>query len=251
MSQPATPGLPPRRLAWDVLQAGAYADVALERALREQSLAGPDRGLATELAYGAIRRRRSLDGWLDRLGRVPARKQPPKLRWLLHIGLYQLLWMERIPTSAAVNTCVALAKGGGLSRLAPVVNGLLRSAVRAREAGEQLERPADPAQALALEHSLPDWFAPLLLNWRGAEGAAATAAACNQVPTLDLRVNPLRSSREQVQEDLAAAGINTRLIAGCPQGLQVEGHGGDLRRWPPPRSARRPVRRLRCGSTGG
>ena len=212
--------------------AGAYADVALERALREQALAGPDRGLATELAYGAIRRRRYLDGWLDRLGRVPARKQPPKLRWLLHIGLYQLLWMERIPASAAVNTCVALAKGGGLSRLAPVVNGLLRSAGRAREAGEQLERPADPAQALALEHSLPDWFTPLLLNWRGAEGAAAVAAACNEVPTLDLRVNPLRSSREQVQEDLAAAGINTRLIAGCPQGLQVEGHSGDLRRWP-------------------
>ena len=168
------------------MAAGAYADVALERALRDCSLTGPDRGLATELAYGAIRRRRSLDGWLDRLGRVPARKQPPKLRWLLHIGLYQLLWMERIPVSAAVNTCVALAKAGGLARLAPVVNGLLRSAQRAKEAGEKLERPADMAQALALEHSLPDWFTPLLLQWRGAEGAAAVASSCNKVPTLSL-----------------------------------------------------------------
>ena len=212
--------------------AGAYADVALERALRDGSLAGPDRGLATELVYGAIRRRRSLDGWLDRLGRVPARKQPPKLRWLLHIGLYQLLWMERIPVSAAVNTCVALAKAGGLARLAPVVNGLLRSAQRAKEAGEELERPADMAQALALEHSLPDWFTPLLLQWRGAEGAAAVASSCNKVPTLDLRVNPLRRSRETVQEDLAAAGVTTRPIPDCPQGLQVEGHSGDLRRWP-------------------
>ena len=94
--------------------AGAYADVALERALREQALAAPDRGLATELAYGAIRRRRSLDGWLDRSGRVPARKQPPKLRWLLHIGLYQLLWMERIPASAAVNTCRCPGERGGV-----------------------------------------------------------------------------------------------------------------------------------------
>ena len=212
--------------------AGAYADVALERALREASLAGPDRGLATELAYGAIRRRRSLDGWLDRLGKVPARKQPPKLRWLLHVGLYQLLWMERIPASAAVNTCVALAKTGGLARLAPVVNGLLRSALRAREAGEELAVPAEPAQALALEHSLPDWFTALLLEWRGAEGAAAVAAASNQVPTLDLRVNCLRASREQVQTALAAAGITSRPIAGCPQGLQVDGHSGDLRRWP-------------------
>ena len=102
--------------------AGAYADVALERALRDQPLQSQDRGLATELAYGAIRRRRWLDAWLDRLGKVPALKQPPKLRWLLHLGLYQLFWMQRIPASAAVNTSVELAKAVGLARLAPVVN---------------------------------------------------------------------------------------------------------------------------------
>ena len=65
--------------------------------LRERDLKPSDRGLVTELAYGAIRQRRTLDAWLDRLGKVPAEKQPPKLRWLLHVGLYQLLLMERIP----------------------------------------------------------------------------------------------------------------------------------------------------------
>ena len=159
MTQPQTKGLAPRRLAWEVLQAvaaGAYADVALERALREHPLVGADRGLATELAYGAIRRRRPLDAWLDRLGKVPALKQPPKLRWLLHVGLYQLLWMERIPASAAVNTTVDLAKAVGLARLAPVVNGMLRSALRAQESGQLLDIPTDWAAALSLEHSLPD-----------------------------------------------------------------------------------------------
>ena len=113
LSDSAPIGLLPRRLAWDVLQAvaaGAYADVALERVLRERDLKPSDRGLVTELAYGAIRQRRTLDAWLDRLGKVPAAKQPPKLRWLLHVGLYQLLLMERIPDSAAVNTAVELAK---------------------------------------------------------------------------------------------------------------------------------------------
>ena len=127
LSDSAPIGLLPRRLAWDVLQAvaaGAYADVALERVLRERDLKPSDRGLVTELAYGAIRQRRTLDAWLDRLGKVPAAKQPPKLRWLLHVGLYQLLLMERIPDSAAVNTAVELAKASkGLARLAPVVNG--------------------------------------------------------------------------------------------------------------------------------
>ena len=105
-SAPAT-GVVPRRLAWEVLEAvaaGAYADVALERVLRGQSVSPADRGLVTELAYGAIRQRRRLDAGLDRLGKVPAAKQPPRLRWLLHIGLQQLLAMDRVPASAAVST---------------------------------------------------------------------------------------------------------------------------------------------------
>ena len=236
MAGSAPIGLLPRRLAWDVLQAvaaGAYADVALERVLRERDLKPSDRGLVTELAYGAIRQRCTLDAWLDLLGKVPAAKQPPKLRWLLHVGLYQLLLMERIPDSAAVNTAVELAKASkGLARLAPVVNGVLRAALRAREAGETLQLPNDLAAQLAQAHSLPDWFTRLLIEWRGAEGAAAVASACNRVPDLDLRVNRLRSSPAQVQQDLAAAGISSEPIVGCPDGLRISGHSGDLRHWP-------------------
>ena len=131
-----------------------------------------------------------------------------------------------------MNTTVDLAKAVALARLAPVVNGMLRSALRARESGQLLDTPADWAAALALEHSLPDWLPPLLLQWRGAEGAAAVAAACNQVPSLDLRVNPLRASRAEVMAALEIAGISSHPIDGCPQGLQVEGHKGDLRSWP-------------------
>ena len=214
------------------MAAGAYADVALERALRDRPLQGPDRGLATELAYGAIRQRRRLDGWLDRVGRVPAQKQPPKLRWLLHVGLYQLFWMERVPDSAAVNTCVELAKTHGLARLAPVVNGILRAALRARDQGESPSCSGDAAVQLAFEHSLPDWLAELLLQWRDQEGATAVAAACNQVPPLDLRVNRLRATPAGVAEALAEAGHATAPIPDCPDGLTLLGSSGDLRRWP-------------------
>ena len=118
--------------------AGAYADVALERELQRHPLEGADRALATELAYGTIRQRRLLDAWLDALGKVPAARQPPKLRWLLHLGLYQLLFSSRVPASAAVSTTVELAKRGKLGRLAPVANGLLRACGRRRaEAGPE------------------------------------------------------------------------------------------------------------------
>lgn len=233
-------GLAPRLLAWNGLQAvaaGAYADAALERLLARQPLAGPDRALATELVYGAIRQRRLLDAWIDALGRVPAERQPPRLRWLLHVGLYQLLFCERIPAAAAVSTTVELARAGGLARLAPVVNGLLRSLLRRRGASPSepwsgLEMPADPAAALALRQSLPDWLAIALHTWLPAERAEAFAQACNAPPALDLRCRRGRLSREALLEAFASAGVAAEPLAEGPDALTLRDRPGDLRALP-------------------
>jgi 16S rRNA (cytosine967-C5)-methyltransferase len=214
---------------------GAYADVALERELQRHPLEGADRALATELAYGAIRQRRLLDAWLDALGKVPAARQPPKLRWLLHLGLYQLLFSSRVPASAAVSTTVELAKRGGLGRLAPVANGLLRACGRRRgEAGPEPWEglgplPVDPAASFGLRHSLPPWLAELALQWPDPE---AFGLACNQPPALDLRVNPLRSSRDAVLAAFAAAGLEAAPLPELPNGLTLLGRSGELRALP-------------------
>ena len=226
------------------MAAGAYADAALERELARhaQGLGPQDRALATELLYGAVRQRRLLDAWIDAHGRVPAERQPPTLRWLLHVGLYQLLFSERVPAAAAVHTTVGLAKQGGLARLAPVVNGLLRSVLRRRDAlaarpGHSdpwlgLTLPADPAQALGLRHSLPAWLAEELAGWLTPERAEAFAQACNRPPSLDLRVNPLRGSREALQAELAAAGVAADPLPECAAGLVLRDRPGDLRHLP-------------------
>ena len=228
-------GLAPRLVAWRVLEAvgdGAYADLALERELKRQPLPPRDRALATELAYGAIRQRRQLDAWLDRYGKVPAAKQPPRLRWLLHIALQQLLFADRVPSSAAVSTAVELAKRQRLLKLAPVVNGVLRAVVRALEAGESLPLPAEPKQRLALEQSLPDWLVNELWQCIGPERTTALAQAANRIPSLDLRVNPLRTTLEQQLQALAAAGIEAQPIADLPQGISLLGRPGSLTQLP-------------------
>ena len=237
-------GLRPRLLAWQVLQAvagGAYADGALERVLqRAGSLPAADRALLTELAYGTIRQQGLLDGWLDQLGKVPASRQPPKLRWVLQIGAYQLLFCGGIPPSAAVNTSVELARAVGLARLAPVVNGMLRALGRRHgQDGEQggdpwagLALPPEPAASLALRRSLPAWLAQALLSWLPPDQAEAVAAASNAAPQLDLRVNRLRTNREQLQQDLAAAGAASEPITGLEQALALTGRSGELRRLP-------------------
>ncbi|KEF41357.1 MAG: 16S rRNA methyltransferase [Cyanobium sp. CACIAM 14] len=236
----------PRQLAWQVLQAvaaGAYADGALERELaamarRGVGLSPADRALATEIAYGAIRQRQLLDGWIDALGRVPAQRQPPALRWLLHVGLYQLLFSRRVPAAAAVSTTVALARRARLGRLAPVANALLRGLLRRRERLEASEPwdglplPADPAAALALRRSLPSWLAAELLGWLPPEQADAFGVACNAVPALDLRVNPLRTSRRALLERFAAAGVAARALPDLPHGLTLLERTGDPRQLP-------------------
>jgi 16S rRNA (cytosine967-C5)-methyltransferase len=253
----AAVGLAPRLAAWRVLQAvaaGAWADAALERELARRLLGPADRALATELAYGAIRQRRLLDAWLDAHGRVPAQRQPPKLRWLLHLGLYQLLFSDRVPAAAAVSTSVELARHAGLERLAPVVNGLLRTVLRARErAGSHLgaeagagsgagagpgepclglQLPADPVVAFAVRHSLPDWIGALLLEWLPPPRAEAFARACNAPPPIDLRVNRLTASREAVLEALAAAGVAAVALPELADGVTLLERSGDVRGLP-------------------
>jgi 16S rRNA (cytosine967-C5)-methyltransferase len=224
---------------------GAYADLALERELQRCDLPPADRALATELAYGAIRQRLLLDAWLDVLGRVAAARQPPKLRWLLHLGAYQLLFSQRVPAAAAVSTSVELAKRVGLARLAPVVNGMLRELLRRRQGlvpplGSGLEPwrglplPEDACGSLALRHSLPLWLAELLLQWLPPERAEAFAQACNQAPPLDLRVNRLRGSREALLDELSVAAVAAEPLAGTglEQAITLQGRVGDPRQLP-------------------
>ena len=216
----------PRLVAWKVLRsvaAGAFADVALEREFRRYGnrLNAADRALTTELAYGAVRQRRLLDHWLDYCGALPPQRQPPMLRWLLHLGLYQLLFTHRIPAAVAVSSSVALAKAHGLGRLAAVVNGLLRNVVRCRQRRSAPPLPRRIATRLGVQHSLPDWLADLLLQWLPEGEAMAFAALANRPPHLDLRVNRLRASVGAVQAAWAAVDQPLLPIAMAPQGLQL------------------------------
>ena len=219
----------------EVIQAagrGAFADIALERIFKLYSFEPIDKALITELSYGAIRQRYFLDCWIDCLGKVSAKKQPPLLRWLLHLGLYQVFKMERIPPSAAINTTVELAKTHHLTKLAPVVNGILRSALRSKEKGHQLPKSKNPSLELAKNESLPFWLAEELIAWKGVEDACDIAKAFNTIRPIDIRVNKLKADLKDVKESFDSCGIKNQLIPNCPYGLEVHAGIGEPKKWP-------------------
>ncbi len=228
-------GLDARKASWEVIQAvggGAFADVALERIFKLYPFKSIDKALITELSYGAIRQRYFLDCWIDYLGKVPAQKQPPLLRWLLHLGLYQILKMKRIPPAAAINTTVELAKTHNLKKLAPVVNGILRSALRSKEKKLLLPKSTNQSLELAKNESLPIWLAGELIAWKGVEDANKIAKAFNIISPIDIRVNKLRADLKDVKKLFDSCGINNQVIPSCPYGLEVRAGVGEPRKWP-------------------
>jgi 16S rRNA (cytosine967-C5)-methyltransferase len=203
-------------------QKGLYTDIALDQGLKTANLADLDRSLTTELVYGIVRRKRSLDSLIDQLGKKSSQHQPPDLRRILYLGLYQLRYLEQIPASAAVHTSVELAKQNGFRSLAGVVNGILRQYERRREKnGDPLQLPTAIIPRLGILHSFPDW---LIEQWLGEWGEEETSQLCqwfNQPAKIDLRVNPLKTSREALQIALQSVGVETQPLPYLPQALRL------------------------------
>ncbi|MBF2064430.1 MAG: 16S rRNA (cytosine(967)-C(5))-methyltransferase [Calothrix sp. C42_A2020_038] len=212
---------------------GAFVDVALDRALKKfNSINLPDneRRLITELVYGCVRRQRSLDAVLDKIGKKKAHQQPKDLRSILHVGLYQLIYQDRIPASAAVNTTVELAKDNGFPQLAGVVNGMLRHYLRLGEGQKQKEEKQK--QELGILHSFPDWIIEVWVKQFGIEETEKLCEWMNRTPTIDLRVNLLRTSVQEVEQAFDIAGIEYQRLQYLPQALRLTGNSGAIQNLP-------------------
>jgi len=207
-------------------QRGSWVNLALQGVLPQ--MPSHERGLATELVYGVTRQQRTLDTLIEHYAERGIQRQAPLLRRILHLGLYQLRYLNQIPAAVAVSTSVDLAKALQLGQLSGVVNGILRRALRDPE----LPLPEDPKQALGIQYSYPDWLVDLWAEELPLDEVEALCAWGNRVPNLDLRVNLWRSSREEVQARLGEVGISTQPLSSPVSALRVVSHHGDPAQWP-------------------
>jgi 16S rRNA (cytosine967-C5)-methyltransferase len=232
---PITPTNDPRSVALSALRQvvrGVHADNALDKAGNRATLSNLDRQLATELVYGAVRQQRTLNALIDRLLRKPE-KPTSDLRLLLQLGIYQLRYMDRIPPSAAVNTTVNLAKTNGLAGLAALTNGVLREYQRQQASlVSNWHQSESWVEKIGVEYSFPDW---LVEHWLAVLGETGTIELCNyfnQSPSIDLRVNLLKTDRAIVLAALTEAGISAEPIDYLEQGIRLTGKVGAIPRLP-------------------
>jgi len=200
----------------------AFADDALDHALSRSTLDSRDRALALELVYGVLRHRSTLDWRLDHVATKSMAKLPVRVRMALRLGAYQLLHLDRIPPSAAVNESVALMKTGGASAHWPgFVNAVLRAMTRA-PAPPWPDPAADPVRALSVRHACPAWLAERWIARFGVRDAEALCLATTVIPPLTIRVNTMKTTREAVEARLAELGVAARPTRISPVGLVLD-----------------------------
>lgn len=217
-----------RETALDVLlkveSQDAYSNLLLNAALKQANLSREDAGLTTELVYGTLSRMNTLDYVLGQFVAKGVGKLQPWVRALLRLSLYQIMYLDRIPSHAAVSEAVNIAKRRGHQGVSGLVNGVLRSTLRA---GELPALPAGlpEAERIALQHSHPQWLVERWITQYGAEAAEAMAAADNEPPAVSLRVNRTMTTRDALLEELNRNGVEAVPSPVSPSGILVKGGG--------------------------
>jgi 16S rRNA (cytosine967-C5)-methyltransferase len=215
---------PARIAAYDALRSISSGNSDLPAALaavRPHLSDERDRALTTDLVTGVLRWQNQLDYLISHFAKRPLSKLDADVVQILRIGTYQLLHLDRIPASAAVNDAVAMTKRAKKSSAAGLVNAVLRAVSRAD--AHSLPLPGLDARLDYLNVSLshPRWLAARWLERLGFDDAVAWERFNNAPAPLTLRVNRLRTNVDDVKTALASHGVEVRPARYAPDGLVV------------------------------
>ena len=202
----------------------SYSNLLLNQVLQKHALERADAGLATELVYGTIGRRNTIDFFLERFVSKGLAKLEPWVRCLLRLSFYQLHYLDRIPDHAVVSEAVNIAKRRGHQGISGMVNGVLRAIIRSKA---ELTLPAalGDVKRIALSHSHPEWLVRRWIRQLGAELTEQICAANNEPPHVSIRANARRRSRLELLEQLQASGLSAEASELAPAGILVQGAG--------------------------
>jgi len=227
-----------RQIALSVLNSLDDPHVTLDSLLaqafkKSPRLIQPDRALANELVFGVLRWRARLDWIIKHLSKTPIDRIDPPVLNIIRLGLYQILFLSRIPVSAAVNDSVELAKGKAPPWTVRFVNAVLRNAVRRAQDIPLPGEKDNPVSAIAIRESHPLWMVKRWVKRLGVEETKRLCETNNQIPPVTIRANTLKVSREKLHRSLVAHVRGMRQTRFAPEGLALTGLKQPIGKMPP------------------
>ena len=200
----------------DAEQKEKYIALTLGAALETIECDERDRALLTTLVYGVTERRVTLDYYIEKLCGRPIDKIGARLAMTLRLGLYQLMYLDRIPPHAAVSETVRLGKSQGERSF---LNGALRGYLRRKDS---ISFPEDPLSAMAVQYSFPRATVELLWQNLG-ESTEEVLKNLAKHPPIAICVNTLHTTVEDALAKLTAAGLDARRCTASPRGIRIYG----------------------------
>lgn len=196
---------------------GSYSHLLINDALKKQDLNAADRGLLTELVYGTIQRKITLDFYLE-----PFLKKEPEdwVQNLLRLSVYQLAFLDKIPEHAILHEAGEIARKRGHEGVTKFVNGVLRNIIRS--GFPAFNDISDDVLRLSIEASLPEWLAERLIDQYGYRQALELGEAFLVPPNQTVRVNTTETNPKSLVKEFADQGIASKVSETIPWALEIE-----------------------------
>jgi 16S rRNA (cytosine967-C5)-methyltransferase len=191
----------PRHIALNILRLCKKNHQTLDQSLDAHhkeiaALSKRDRNLCNAITFGVLRQRENLDFYIRTFSKIEFKKLDFKICNLLRIGLYQRIYMDRIPVSAAVNTCVSIAKMLFNKKVSGFVNAVLRNACDNYRKVSLPDEKKDPLHFLSITHSIPLWIAKRWIKDYGFDKTKSLCKKINTPPPITIRVNTMKTDRQ-------------------------------------------------------
>ncbi len=183
----------------DIDSKGSYVNLLIDEKCRKENFSGKDASFLSEIVRGTVRNRIYLDYVISKYSKIKLKKISVMILNILRMGLYQILFMDKVPSSAAVNESVALAKRYGHASSSGFVNAVLRNASR----GGEVKLPENTEEKLSVKYSYPLWMVNRFISDFGAERAEKLLEAGNGKAETVIRANTLKISADELYEKLS------------------------------------------------
>lgn len=205
----------------DIEENNNYSNIAINKHFKNVNLDNQDRGLATELIYGVVENKYYLDYIIDKLSKIKCKKMNIYVKILLRMGIYQILLLNSISDYAAVNETVSLVKKYD-KRSSGFVNAILRNVIRQKDTIGEVDLKDDKIMYLATRYSYKPWMIKNWINNFSEEFTEDLLEANSEKPSVYLRTNTLKISRDSLIEKLKSEGINCSIVPTIDEAIRVE-----------------------------
>ena len=193
------------KVIYDVEFNGAYSNMALKKALKTD-MPKQDKAFISNLVYGVTDRKLTLDYVIGKFSKIKLKKISKYILIILRMGIYQIMFMDKVPTSAAVNESVKLARRYGHGASAGFVNGLLRNVSKT-----EIEYPSDKTEYLSVKYSFPMWLCEKWIDEFGYDFTEKLIESFGMEKRLNIRPNRLKITADELCKKFNDNGINAEV----------------------------------------